>query len=85
MGLAPIFIQELDIIEDIRHKDYRSLIEQNANKALSIADRGYVLETGKVVLSGTGEELLASDEVRVKPILEDKKKRPRRFLSSHTN
>ena len=40
------------------------LIEQNANKALSIADRGYVLETGKVVLSGTGEELLASDEVR---------------------
>ena len=40
------------------------LIEQNANKALSIADRGYVLETGKVVLSGTGKELLASDEVR---------------------
>ncbi|MFC2551345.1 MAG: ABC transporter ATP-binding protein, partial [Streptococcus sanguinis] len=40
------------------------LIEQNANKALSIADRGYVLETGKIVLSGTGQELLASDEVR---------------------
>ena len=40
------------------------LIEQNANKALSIADRGYVLETGNIVLSGTGQELLASDEVR---------------------
>ena len=56
MGLAPIFIkaQGTTVL----------LIEQNANKALSIADRGYVLETGKVVLSGTGEELLASDEVR---------------------
>ena len=40
------------------------LIEQNAKKALSIADRGYVLETGKIVLSGTGKELLASDEVQ---------------------
>jgi branched-chain amino acid transport system ATP-binding protein len=40
------------------------LIEQNAKMALSIADRGYVLETGKIVLEGTGEELLASDEVR---------------------
>ena len=40
------------------------LIEQNANKALAIADRGYVLETGKVVLTGTGKELLASEEVR---------------------
>jgi len=66
MGLAPIFIQEIfDIIEDIKAQGTTVLlIEQNANKALSIADRGYVLETGKVVLSGTGEELLASDEVR---------------------
>lgn len=40
------------------------LIEQNANKALSIADRAYVLETGKVVLSGKGSELLASDQVK---------------------
>ena len=40
------------------------LIEQNAKAALSIADRGYVLETGKVVLTGTGKELLASDEVQ---------------------
>ena len=66
MGLAPIFIQEIfDIIEDIKAQGTTVLlIEQNANKAFSIADRGYVLETGKVVLSGTGEELLASDEVR---------------------
>ena len=66
MGLAPIFIQEIfDIIEDIKAQGTTVLlIEQNANKALSIADRGYVLETGKVVLSGNGEELLASDEVR---------------------
>ena len=54
-----------DIIEDIKAQGTTVLlIEQNANKALSIADRGYVLETGKVVLSGTGKELLASDEVR---------------------
>ena len=66
MGLAPIFIQEIfDIIEDIKAQGTTVLlIEQNANKALSIADRGCVLETGKVVLSGTGKELLASDEVR---------------------
>ncbi|MDU6561831.1 MAG: ABC transporter ATP-binding protein [Streptococcus sp.] len=66
MGLAPIFIQEIfDIIEDIKAQGTTVLlIEQNANEALSIADRGYVLETGKVVLSGTGKELLASDEVR---------------------
>ena len=66
MGLAPIFIQEIfDIILDIQKQGTTVLlIEQNANKALSIADRGYVLETGKVVLSGTGKELLESEEVR---------------------
>lgn len=66
MGLAPIFIQEIfDIIQDIQKQGTTVLlIEQNANLALSIADRGYVLETGKIVLSGTGEELLASDEVQ---------------------
>ncbi|WP_394404915.1 ABC transporter ATP-binding protein [Streptococcus sp. 20-1249] len=66
MGLAPIFIQEIfDIIQDIQKQGTTVLlIEQNANKALAIADRGYVLETGSVVLSGTGQELLASDEVR---------------------
>ena len=66
MGLAPIFIQEIfDIIQDIQKQGTTVLlIEQNANKALAIADRGYVLETGKVVLSGTGKELLESEEVR---------------------
>ena len=66
MGLAPIFIQEIfDIIQDIQKQGTTVLlIEQNAKKALSIADRGYVLETGKIVLSGTGQELLESDEVR---------------------
>ncbi|GAX48002.1 ABC transporter ATP-binding protein [Pseudolactococcus reticulitermitis] len=66
MGLAPIFIQEIfEIIKDIQKQGTTVLlIEQNANMALSIADRGYVLETGKVILSGTGQELLASDEVR---------------------
>ncbi|MCB4950076.1 ABC transporter ATP-binding protein [Streptococcus mutans] len=66
MGLAPIFIQEIfDIIQDIQKQGTTVLlIEQNAKKALSIADRGYVLETGKIVLSGKGKELLASDEVQ---------------------
>ncbi|GAB6672964.1 ABC transporter ATP-binding protein [Streptococcus uberis] len=66
MGLAPIFIQEIfDIIQDIQKQGMTVLlIEQNANKALSIVDRAYVLETGKVVLSGKGSELLASDQVK---------------------
>lgn len=66
MGLAPIFIQEIfDIIQDIQKQGTTVLlIEQNANKALAIADRGYVLETGKIILSGTGKELLASEEVK---------------------
>ena len=66
MGLAPIFIQEIfDIIQDIQKQGTTVLlIEQNANKALAIADRGYVLETGKVALSGTGKELLTSEEVK---------------------
>ena len=66
MGLAPIFIQEIfDIIQDIQKQGTTVLlIEQNADKALAISDRGYVLETGKIVLSGTGKELAASDEVR---------------------
>ena len=66
MGLAPIFIREIFlIIEEIKKQGTTVLlIEQNANMALSIADRGYVLETGKIVLEGTGKELLASDSVK---------------------
>ncbi len=66
MGLAPIFIKEIfSIIESIQKQGTTVLlIEQNAKMALQIATRGYVLETGKVALSGSGEELLASDEVQ---------------------
>lgn len=66
MGLAPIFINEIfDIIKEInRHGTTVLLIEQNAKKALSIADRGYVLATGKVQMTGTGEELLANKDIQ---------------------
>ncbi len=66
MGLAPIFIKEIfNIIGEINKQGTTILlIEQNAKMALSIADRGYVLETGQIVLSGSGKELLASDEVQ---------------------
>ncbi len=66
MGLAPIFIREIfSIIEEIKAQGTAVLlIEQNANMALSIADRGYVLETGKIVLEGTGQELLTSESVK---------------------
>ncbi len=66
MGLAPIFIKEIfNIIQEINKQGTTILlIEQNAKMALSISDRGYVLETGKVVLSGTGKELMESEEVK---------------------
>lgn len=66
MGLAPIFIREIfAIIQEIQKQGTTVLlIEQNANMALAIADRGYVLETGRIVLEGTGKELLTSDEVQ---------------------
>ncbi|MBP2100699.1 ABC transporter ATP-binding protein [Enterococcus rivorum] len=66
MGLAPIFIKEIfNIIQEIQKQGTTILlIEQNAKMALSIADRGYVLETGQIVLSGSGEELLNSEEVK---------------------
>lgn len=66
MGLAPIFIKEIfRIIQDIQKQGTTILlIEQNAKVALEIADRGYVLETGKVVLTDTGKNLIMSDEVQ---------------------
>ncbi|GAA3026739.1 ABC transporter ATP-binding protein [Tetragenococcus solitarius] len=66
MGLAPIFIKEIfSTIEEIKKQGTTVLlIEQNAQMALSIADRGYVLESGKIVLQGTGKELADSDEVK---------------------
>ncbi|MCI0129580.1 MULTISPECIES: ABC transporter ATP-binding protein [Enterococcaceae] len=66
MGLAPIFIREIfHIIERINKQGTTILlIEQNANMALKLSDRGYVLETGQVVLKGSGKELLESEEVQ---------------------
>lgn len=66
MGLAPLFIQKIfDIIQQIRESGVTVLvIEQNAHQALTIADRGYVLESGQIIATGTGAELLASSQVR---------------------
>ena len=66
MGLAPILVEQIfDIIRQL-HKDGTTilLVEQNAQMALSVADRAYVMETGKITLSGTGAELAASDQVK---------------------
>lgn len=66
MGLAPLFVQEIfDIIANINATGTTILlVEQNANMALQVASRAYVMETGKIVLSGEAATLLASDEVR---------------------
>ncbi len=66
MGLAPILVKEIfNIVEDINKKGTTVLlVEQNARMALSIADRAYVLETGKIVLSGTGKELALSEDIQ---------------------
>lgn len=66
LGLAPIIVEEIfELISKIRSIGKTVLlIEQNASMALSIADRGYVLETGHVTLSGTGQELLVNPEVK---------------------
>ena len=66
MGLAPILVQEIfDIIKALNEDGTTVLlVEQNASKALSIADRGYVLEVGKVSKTGTGADLLHDDDVR---------------------
>ena len=66
MGLAPILVEQIfDIIKNL-HKAGTTilLVEQNARAALSVADRGYVLETGKIVTTGTGAELLASPAIK---------------------
>ncbi|MBQ6756529.1 MAG: ABC transporter ATP-binding protein [Oscillospiraceae bacterium] len=66
MGLAPILVEQIfDIIKDLHRSGTTILlVEQNAQMALSVADRAYVLETGKIILSGTGKELAASEEVK---------------------
>lgn len=66
MGLAPLLVKEIfNIIQNINSRGMTILlVEQNARMALSIAHRAYVLETGNIVMSGTGEELVNSDEIR---------------------
>lgn len=66
MGLAPLFIKEIfRIIEEINERGTTVLlVEQNANVALEISDRGYVIETGNIVAEGAGKELLASGEIQ---------------------
>ena len=66
MGLAPILVEKsFEIIEQVNDSGVAMLVvEQNANVSLSIADRGYVLSTGRVVLEGTAGELLENEELR---------------------
>lgn len=66
MGLAPILVQEIfEIIKEINADGTTVLlVEQNANRALQIAHRAYVLETGEIVLSGEGKDLLSNEQVK---------------------
>ena len=66
MGLSPLYVSEIfDIIQEINKSGTTVLlVEQNAKKALSIANRAYVLETGKIVLSGDAHELMNNDSVK---------------------
>jgi len=66
LGLAPLLVQQVrDVIKTLNSEGMSVLlIEQNAMMALSIADKGYIMESGKVVMDGTGERLLADDDVK---------------------
>ena len=66
MGLSPIFVNEIfDIIKEVSASGTTVLlVEQNAKKALSISDRAYVLETGKIVLDGKADDLLNNDSIK---------------------
>ncbi|MEG2372360.1 MAG: ABC transporter ATP-binding protein [Hydrogenoanaerobacterium sp.] len=77
LGLAPLIVQGIfDIIKEINKQGVTILlIEQNANLALKAADVGYVLETGNIILEGTGEELLANEDVKAAYLGKVKKKK----------
>ncbi len=66
LGLAPIVVEEMfEIIADVAKQGVSILlVEQNLAQALAVADRGYVMENGRVVLSGSSEELMNNDAVR---------------------
>ncbi|GAW66342.1 amino acid ABC transporter ATPase [Geoanaerobacter pelophilus] len=76
MGLAPLVVQDIfKVIQTLREEEGTSilLVEQNARAALKVADRGYVLETGKVILSGKADELLENKDVQRAYLGRDKK------------
>jgi branched-chain amino acid transport system ATP-binding protein len=76
MGLAPLIVQEIfRVLEQLRRENGTTilLVEQNAKAALKLADRGYVLETGKVILEGPAEELMENAEVKRAYLGKDKK------------
>jgi branched-chain amino acid transport system ATP-binding protein len=67
LGLAPLIVKQIfDVIREINERQKMTvfLVEQNAHHALRLAHRGYVMQTGRIILSGTGSELLANPEVR---------------------
>jgi branched-chain amino acid transport system ATP-binding protein len=67
LGLAPLVVKQIfEVIREINRQQHVTvfLVEQNAHHALRLADRGYVMQTGRIVLAGAGAELLANDEVR---------------------
>ena len=66
MGLSPLLVEEIfDIIGELHRAGTTILlVEQNAEMALQIADRAYVLESGRIVMTGTGKELAESEEIR---------------------
>ena len=66
MGLAPILVEQIfDIIQELnQHGTTILLVEQNAQMALSVAHRGYVLETGRITLTGSGRDLLKNEDVK---------------------
>jgi branched-chain amino acid transport system ATP-binding protein len=67
LGLAPLIVKQIfEVIREVNRRDGTTvlLVEQNAHHALRIAHRGYVMQTGRIVLSGTGAELLANNDVR---------------------
>mgnify|MGYP001263495470 CR=1 FL=1 len=66
MGLAPLIVEQLfTVIRDINESGTTvSLAEQNASEALKIADRGYVIENGRIVIQGNSKELIENEEIR---------------------
>jgi branched-chain amino acid transport system ATP-binding protein len=66
MGLAPVLVQQnFEIIQEVNRQGTTVfVVEQNANMALSVADRGYVLQTGKIVLADTAKDLLKNPQMR---------------------